>query len=107
VLIRIEELDPEIEGVELFQCKAAQKVLAPKWRVIFEGWIWVLLTYLFDPNLKVISQYDINYKKKKVSGSDSCCATINSALINFSRGSHKFLLPSHNLKALFEITEFH
>jgi len=79
VLIRIEESDPEIEGVELFQCKAAQIVLAPKWRVIFEGWIRVLLTHLFDPSLKVKSQCDINYKKKKVCGSDSCCATIKNA----------------------------
>jgi hypothetical protein len=27
--------------------------LAPKWRVIFEGWIRVLLTLLFDPNFKI------------------------------------------------------
>jgi hypothetical protein len=52
VLIRIEESDPEIEWVELFQCKAAQIVFAPKWRVVFEGWIRVLLTLLFDPNFK-------------------------------------------------------
>jgi hypothetical protein len=39
MLIQIEEPDPEIEGVELFQRKAAQIVLAPKWHVIFEGWI--------------------------------------------------------------------
>ncbi len=58
MFIWIEEPDPEIEGVELFQSKAARIVLAPKWRVIFEGWIWVLLTHLFDPNLKVISQHD-------------------------------------------------
>jgi hypothetical protein len=30
----------------------AQIVLAPNWRVVFEGWIQVLLTHLFDPNFR-------------------------------------------------------
>ncbi len=36
-MIWIEKLDPEIEGVEPFQSKAAQIILAPKWSVILEG----------------------------------------------------------------------
>ncbi len=56
-----EELDPEIEGVEPFQSKAAQVVLSPKWPAIFEGRIQVLLTHLFDPNLKSTSQRDTSY----------------------------------------------
>ena len=43
--------------MEPFPSKVARIVLAPKWRVIFEGRIPVLLTHLFDPNLKIISQY--------------------------------------------------
>jgi hypothetical protein len=57
----LEELDPEIEGVEPFQSKAAQVVLSPKGRAIFEGWIQVLLTHLFDPNLKSTSQRATSY----------------------------------------------
>ncbi len=58
MLIWIEEPDSEIEGVRPFQSKAARIVLVPNWRVIYERWIRVFLTHLFDPNLKVISQRD-------------------------------------------------
>ncbi len=61
----MEEPDPEIEGMEPFQSKAAQIVLAPKWRVVLRGRILVLLTCLFDPNLKSISQCDKGLNNKQ------------------------------------------
>jgi hypothetical protein len=33
----LEEPDPEIDGVELFQSKAAPIVLVPKWRIVLRG----------------------------------------------------------------------
>jgi hypothetical protein len=46
----LEEPDPDIEGVKLFQSKVAQIVLAPKWCIVLRGRSEFLLTHLFGPN---------------------------------------------------------
>ncbi len=53
----MEEPDPEIEGVELFQ-KSCSNSFGAKVASHLRGRIRVLLTHLFDPNLKSKSQHD-------------------------------------------------
>ncbi len=47
----MEKPDRETEGGgAISKVELAQIVLVPKWRIVFEGWIQVLLTRLFNPN---------------------------------------------------------
>jgi hypothetical protein len=52
MLIQIEKLDQEIEGVEPFQSRISSNSFGAKVARCFEGWIQVLLTLLFAPNFK-------------------------------------------------------
>jgi hypothetical protein len=52
MLIQIEKLGQEIEGVELFQSRIGSNSFGTKVAHCFEGWIRVLLTLLFNPNFK-------------------------------------------------------
>jgi hypothetical protein len=55
----LKDPDLEKEGVEPFQSKSGSDSFGAKVACHFEGLdLWVLITHLFDPNLKSISQCD-------------------------------------------------